>query len=547
VHGPGKWSAAEIDRARNHRYEVHRATLKLKPPVNWARDPYGSRRFRGALNTLGWLDVLFYDFRMNGRRKSLRQARDLALDWIRANPPGSRRTDRTWDDRISATRATYLAYAMRASGCRGLLNRAKKRRLSRAIVHHGQLAASSKHYRPTNHGLFVDTNLILLNRAVANLAEGRGWGKKAKRRFGRTLRGRVIEDEGFWLEHSAFYQLAIRKEVEFFRKLVDGGALRPLYRRMTDVAGWFVEPDDRLVLLGSTNQKTVPQDIRQEAAGDAGLRWLRRSGLAFVKSAGAYLSFAATFFNGSHKHSDDLSFDLYDAGRRIVTDSGEYDKDGGRWGRFAVSPQAHSTLTVDAKGFGRDGRRSYGSGMLARGRGDGWFAILGNNPLTRRHGAGHERLMLYRPGLALLVVDRVRSRGLHTYRRYFQLAPGITADRAAKGVELSDGAWHGRLEDETRRGDPRLSLVRGKRDPILGFEFPQFRQRVARPVAVLRTTGRDLDHLAALGVDPSRPVEAKLIRANLGRTTVRLSVAGGPPSLVDVRRADRSLDVSVEP
>src|SRR5687767_4515694 len=105
VHGPGKWSAAEIDRARHHRYEVHRATLKLKPPVNWARDPYGSRRFRGALNTLGWMDVLFYDFRTNGRRKSLRQARDLALDWIRANPPGSRRTDRTWDDRISATRA----------------------------------------------------------------------------------------------------------------------------------------------------------------------------------------------------------------------------------------------------------------------------------------------------------------------------------------------------------------------------------------------------------------------------------------------------------
>ncbi len=548
VHAASEFDSQEVRRARHNVFQVHQRNLKLRPPVRWTRDPYNSRRFRGALNTLAWLDVLFYDFRENGRRQSLRRARDLALDWIRSNPPGSDRTDRTWDDRISATRATYLAYAMRASDCRGILNGRKKRAFTRAIFHHGQLASSSKHYRATNHGLFVDTNLIMLSRAAPNLAKGRGWARTGKRRFGRTLRGRIVEKEGFWLEHSASYQMAIRREVAFFRKLTRGNALEVLLNRMTNVAGWLVQPNGRLTLLGSTNRMRIPKPIKQEAANDEGLKWLGRSGLAFVKRSGGYLSLAATFFNGSHKDSDDLSFDLYDSGRRLITDSGEYDKDERAFGRFSDSPAAHSTLIVDGQGFPRDGRYAYKSGLVARGVGDGWFALAARNPLARRQGVGHQRLLLYRPGLGLIVADRVRSEHRHTYRRFFQLAPTLTAKREFGHVTLSQGGWTGRLDDETRRGDPAMALHRGRRRPsILGFEFPRFRQRLSRPTAVMRTTGADLDHLAVLDASGSQSLEARLIRANPKRTDVALEIDGAPAGTLSAERHRHRLRVRVEP
>ena len=548
VHSPGVYGSEELERARDDVFRVHIRNVRLEPPVRWSRDPYDSRRFRGALHSFGWLDVLFYDYRENDRLASLRTARDLALDWIESNPPGSRRGDRTWDDRVTATRATYLAYVLRASGCEGLLNERKRRTLSAAVRHHGNLAASKELYRPTNHGLFVDTNLILLNRQVPNIAEGRGWGRTGKRRFGRTLRGRIFEQEGFWLEHSANYQLAIRRELGFFRDLVGGGAYEPLYERMTDVSGWLVQPDEKLTLLGSSIHKKVPDEVKDEAANDDGLLWLGRSGLAVVKGPGSYLSLAATFFNGSHKDSDDLSVDLYDAGRRILSDSGEYDKDDGRWGTFSDSPQAHTTLTVDGGGFSRNAERSYGSGLLGHGLGDGWHALAGHNPLVRRTGARHDRFVLFRPGLGLILIDRVRAQRRHVYRRYIQLGSSLEASSDSGGLQLESGGWDGRLADATQGGDPRLHVAEGRRQPsILGFEFPRFRERVERPTAVMTTQGSDLDHVAVLSLDDAQPLEAELRRAGRRVVVVDLEVAGSPAGTLEARRSGEHIDVTLGP
>lgn len=549
VHGPDTHGAGEIADARDGRFEVGDEKVKLVPPVDWTLDPHSSRRFRGALSSLAWLDVLFYAYQQ-GDRGALRQATDLVGDWVRQNPRRAGATDRTWDDRITATRATYIAYDLKAARCQGMLGKRRRQAFHASLLDHAERMTNPAAYRPTNHGLFVDTNLILFARALPKLSKGEDWEALGKRRFANTLEGRTIRRDGFWLEHSASYQLAVREEVEYFLGLVGGThqSLTELFERMTDVAGWLVEPDGGLVLLGSSNVRPVDSEVADAAADDDGMLWLRRSGLAVIKRPGAFLSLAATFFNGSHKHSDELSFDLYDAGRRILTDSGLYDKDPGPWSRFGASAQAHTTLTVDGKRFSQNPDRAYGSGLVARGEGDGWFALLGRNPLLRRAGVEHERLLLYQPGLGVLVADRVRSGDRHIYRRYFQIASGIDATPVTGGVDLAASGWTGRLE----AGDglaTDFDVAEGQRPPrrILGFEFPTFRERVPRPTAVMTTRGRDLDQLAVLSVDGTHPLGAELLSTSGDSTEIALEVDGAPAGSLSVTRDGARLAVSVAP
>ena len=168
-----------------------------------------------------------------------------------------------------------------------------------------------------------------------------------------------------------------------------------------------------------------------------------------------YLAVTDGFHNTTHKHADELSFELFDHGVPIVNDTGLYHKDPGEIRDFVVSNRAHSGLAVDGLDLPiADGSLAYGSGLTAAGEGDGWYAIEGRNPLFEQQGVAHSRLFLYRPGVALVIVDDLGSDLAHTYTRYLQLHPD---------VELGDGD-----EVAIQIGAPglrRRDLRRARRQP----------------------------------------------------------------------------------
>src|SRR6185436_13163932 len=62
----------------------------------------------------------------------------------------------------------------------------------------------------------------------------------------------------------------------------------------------------------------------------------------------------------------------------------------------------------------------------------------GRNPLLRGQGVAHTRLFLYRPGVALVIVDRLRSDAVHTYIRYLHLHPDVElGDRDDVGIQIN--------------------------------------------------------------------------------------------------------------
>ncbi len=408
-------SEAEIAAAERGSFEVFGPKpTKLSVPVDWTTDPLGAHRYRQNLHKLRFLGALLVGYQRDGSTDDLGKALEYAVDWIDQNPRGDPGTPiEAWSDKVVGDRVPLLAYLLRAAACEDVGSAADRAKLADSLAEHGHLLASKKLHTPDNHGLFVDLGLIELANQLPFLDEAEHWREKARTRFERTLRGRLAD--GYWLEHSTSYQfLAIRALERMRAAWGPDDTLDGLIAEMHAAAGWMIEPDGEMSQFGDSDQEEVP-DWAAAETGETGLHAAPDAGFAFVRAAEpdggyGYLAVTAGFHNTTHKHADELSFELYDHGERIVSDTGLYDKDPGPVRDFVVSNRAHSTVTVDGVQTPIDDpSKVYGSALGPTGSGDGWYAIEATNPLLKEQGVSDERLFLYRPGETLLVIDQLRS------------------------------------------------------------------------------------------------------------------------------------------
>jgi hypothetical protein len=544
------YPAAAVAAARTEeRFNLRRLKLRLRPPIDWDQNPDDSAAFQGKLHDLTWLDLLIYAYR-TGDTEALAQARDISLDWIRANPFANpyvqgrdRSEERPWIDKVAADRVQLIAYVAAAADCEGMLTAPQRRALEQSLQQHGAFLADPASYRETNHGLYVNRGLYVLSRLYPDLAGARAWRRLSIDRFARTLNLHLAGGEGFWLEHSAGYQLAINRLVDGFLELVSGEdpELTRIARQMGEVTGWMIEPDGEIVLSGDSNLKAVTAEELASSQAGQGLRWLPKTGLAFVRrqQPAAYLQMMASFHSSSLSHADDLSFDLFDSGHRIVSDTGLYHKDLDRFRAFQESPPAHSVLWA-GPGVVRNDATAYGSGLDAAGQGDGWYAVLGHDPLKRQIGVSHNRLFLYRPGYALAVVDWARSDLARPYRRYFQLDPGVEVIREGGSLRLLADGLDATLTSSANTKE-RLRLVRGQKRPLAGFAFPRFREAVPRWTATFQSETDDLDAVATFGLDPATQVSARLVARPTTESVALRLLSGGTDlgTVLVIRRGDR--------
>jgi hypothetical protein len=522
----GRHRAEEIARAKRGVFLINGDQVELREPVDWTMNPVGARSFTHTLFKFQWLDPLLYAYRTHGDAEALERATELVLDFARANPPDGEPVDvDVWDDKRSGDRGPYLAYVLRAASCEGLLDEEERDLLLRLMARHVETLVDPTIYKPTNHGLFVDLGLTLMARQLDFMPEAAEWGELGRERFERTLRDGTVPGEGLWLEHSAGYQILVTRTLTRFLEVPGNRTpgLVELRRRMQDVVGWLAEPDGRIPQFGDSDLKQVPQFGTLRARDDRGVLELEGSGLAVAKRDRAYLAVLASYFSGAHKHSDALTFDLFDRGRRLITDTGLYHKDKDENFAFAHSERAHSVLTVDGAEFPRDGSGTYGSGIVQTGKGNGFVAILGTNPAVASQGVEHQRLFLYEPGRVLVTVDRLRADAKHRYARFLQFAPGIDVSRdGPDSLRLRAPGFRGVVRGDGSGGE-RIELARGERAPLRGLTSPSFRRWVPRWTARLRSEGEDLDHVTTITLE-GPPLTARLV--DWSEEAIRIDLEG---------------------
>lgn len=528
---------------RNRRFQVRGRNTKLVPPIDWLQDPHDSRSWRYQLHTLAWLRPTIERHAIGGDPDALAAACDVVVDWARrhvGDSNGGEVSEFAWYDMAVGLRAPYLAYVLRAGLHDGTLGDDSAALLLHAAQRHGdELAEPDNYAAGHNHGLYQDEGLYLLARQLPALPLAEGWIELARGRLRSTLLSTVSFDEGAHLEHSTAYQFAMVNLVARLAANVDGvPELDELLARLRRTAAWHVTPAGRLVQLGDTDDVEAPAWARDASTHLRGLRALFEAGQAFVRDGDSYLAVGAAYHGPGHKQADDSGFVLVENGRVVLGDAG-------RWGYYerepdrlyARSSRAHNVLTVDGQDFDWRDAEPYGSGLIAAGKGDGWYAIVVSNRLLRAQGVEHRRLLLYRPAEVLLVIDDVQSEQPHDYARHFHFGPGLDAEMVDGHVAVGEtgrdtvaDAAVATLVDTpgagAAGGDPAapvsISLIRARDNPDrLGWTYPADRKRISVWTATLRSRGRSATFAAALSLTGG-PLTVEHVAADAAAATVEL-------------------------
>jgi len=201
-----------------------------------------------------------------------------------------------------------------------------------------------------------------------------------------------------------------------------------------------------MLLFGEKGVRRFAETVPADPAGsgvlpDAGLVVLRLGGMRVLFDAGplGYLSIAA------HGHADALAIALSHDGAELVVDpgTGSY-RDASRRCWFRGTP-AHATVTVDARDQSEQGGAflwlQHGNARLltwdeerpaAVAEHDGYLRL--SDPVT------HRRTVVGIGGRAILVVDRLEGRELHTATQTWPMHPSCAVRERSDGlVEVSAG------------------------------------------------------------------------------------------------------------
>ena len=545
IPNPREFTQSEIDRALKGRFVLVGERTKIVPGRDWTSEEDAGRIFQRELHNFRWMNILLYAYNA-GDRRALLQARRIMVDWVKRNPlAGEATPPLAWMNLVAGDRAAFLGYVTRASACEGMLPDRPAKILLDSMLAHGDYFSTGGGYFESNHGLFTDLGLYLLaTRYMSFHGQAHEWAQLAESRFPQTLAGRT-SSEGVWLEHSAGYQfLAIRLAERFLSFHGPDAATEGTLAQLKATAPWFVAPDGKTPLIGDTEEERVDAEYRSAARQLDGMGVFPEAGFAVVRRNKRYFAALADYHNGSHKHSDDASFELHDQELRVLTGAGRYGFDRTELREFNVSAEAHNTLTVDKGEWPRDGDGAYGSGILASGEGgSNWYAVLVRNPLTDLQGVAHTRLFLYHPRIGLVIDDKLSASATHTYRRYLQFGQEIEVTRTGQStLQLAAEGFSGCVQDEALNGVPsKLGLYRAKNDPLRGYYFPKQGAPVPRWTARFQSRGATVEHLLAIGLSQGCPIRlerlagAGILDFNLhreGRETLNISVSQSGGSLV---------------
>jgi hypothetical protein len=528
----GPYTAQQKAEALRWKFRILGRPLTIRPgEIDWRSDPFRSRTWLARFHGWSWMDVLL---NINAesqnpveRRRAIEMARDLALDWIRKNPE-----DETirWRDKIPGDRMPLLGYVMRAAACEDALSREQAGELLLAAKESADWLSDPDNYQASNHGLFMDAGLVFLSEQLEFLSDAGQWRELGANRFMETLRDNFDERAGVYLEHSAVYDFFVLELMRQMEERIDDSALAADTDRLEQTFPWLVTPQGTVTQLGDSPIQVAMPWARRAAAKLRGIAPTAEAGYGIVSdpATGGYLSVTAGYHSAFHHQADELGFELYERGQRIVADTGRYGffrdaLDTGRVGlhEFTQSSEAHSALIVDGKNRGGKEGKPYGSAIEATGSGAGWYAIDATNPvLEELQGVEQERLFLYKPGDGLVIVDRIASAEPHEYTRLVQLGPGVATHEAGRTLDLSVGGLSPTLTDTPSTGTEQRRIYRGSKDPFIGWTTAGGWDKQFTPRSTVAYVSRaaDADYVTVIGVGPRGPVSGSA--SGLGQTTV---------------------------
>ncbi|RTR05138.1 heparinase II/III family protein [Halomonas nitroreducens] len=182
-----------------------------------------------------------------------------------------------------------------------------------------------------------------------------------------------------------------------------------------------------------------------------------------------------------HKHADCLSLVWQENSRYLLYDSGKYGYQKSNWRDYFRSTRAHNTVEVDGYNSSRQKRDAYGSAIQHVGTCDGGWLLVGRVSHARLK-MTHQRVVYYRPGVGVEVLDIIRNdqpQRLRDFRWWWHIGPDTTPlELSPVGARFEDASDQQRLTlqvESTLERAPRACSHHGQREPRLaGWYSPGY-------------------------------------------------------------------------
>jgi uncharacterized heparinase superfamily protein len=527
-------AAAEAICRREFHFRGERP-VTFRDTVDWFHRPGVNTDWTWELNRHAYFDMLGRAYAYTRQQRFLEAFRELALDWLRQNPPGIRAPN--WAGVLEvAFRANLWVWAYHHFR-RDLDDDALLANV-RGLWWMGRyLAANLEYTSPNNHLLLEAKALALLGLQFPELRAAGHWRRLGERVLWAEVRRQVRLDGGHAEQASLYHQIITSELLEYLTLLNVNGQSAPediclRFTRMLEFERGLLKPDGELPLYGDSAHGDSYVRFRALAGGavllnrpdlagmpaDEATLWLTagraqptlgapsesrafaESGY-FVMRAGAGPSAAYLLFDcgpfgyppaPGHGHADALSFELFAGGQTLLVDPGVYSYHlGARWRNYFRGTAAHNTLRVD----GRDQSELEGEMRVlrpARATLHAWVSTDAYDFVDGAHDGYtrlaqpvvHRRQILFVKPDYWLVFDQLTGPGRHELEWLFHLTPEATITHHANGVLWSrcDGAglWIAPLHWPV---GAQWQIVAGQETPVQGWVSHRSGEKCAAPVA----------------------------------------------------------------
>jgi hypothetical protein len=468
------------------------------------------------LNRHRFLPILAAAWEQTGNERYKDALNALWQDWILNNPYPDRLTFSPPWRALEVARRILNAWTHVLIESPEVIEPETRLLALRSLLDHGDALREHASFWGGNHLITEKTALLTLAVAWPELQPATEWRDYAIDQVTRQLARQTYPD-GSYKELSNHYQRVVLHNAQRFLRLL--AAVDPEYRRrpvvgmierMWDFHAGLMRPDGYGPLSNASDREHNASQVlavwefhdrpdwryiaTNGAAGSrpdsAPSRLYPWAGQAILRSGWERTAHWAYFDAGpygtAHQHVDRFQVSASIGGRQLLTDTGRYIYQPGRWKDYFQGHAGHNILLLDGQPAEQGPRKvsqplpvafqadEYASFAAARGR----FAAPGGSGLSLTAAVPWTRAVLLDHRGCLLVIDHLVAFSSHTVQASWHFAPGVSPQQATAAL---------RLVNPSEQFD--AATLRGHETPEpAGFYSPQYNQR--EPITLRRYTGR---------------------------------------------------------
>lgn len=389
----------------------------LKLPIDWLEDPFNDRNWMFQLHAWRMLDAYF----KRNEDNDLKYIAQVINDWVLFEKSHSDKW--LWYDMATGLRALKITLYLKLCSEKNISHNIKD--LSYLLHKHFMHLSNPNELNFGNHGLFQLHGLKSLTYIVEscgsnayNMSDMKNY---ANKKMSELITSQLGTD-GVHKEHSPDYHFFVHNKITNITESPWWSDLNKDILSILELSeyakSWLVFPNNKCVPIGDSttnaarkNLKTLDKWLNVRSGEYVGARL---DGYAVVRSVetvpverSSFLFFQGSFYSSAHKHSDDLSFILQENGKDILIDSGKYSYQKDKYRDYFLSTGAHNTIEIDGESTTRSKKYAYGNAILGEPMYiDGFWLIRAkvNHEVNQYI---HERIVVYKPGKDLYVLDKL--------------------------------------------------------------------------------------------------------------------------------------------